>query len=122
MEEPIVQMQIGRFLKREFDDFFKFFKRQIIKFFHRKSNRNPNHLKHRNSNETLELKRKLLKFRNCSKMGQLKPLINSLIFMAFLKTGESRTIHLEKHLNPCLTGYSKNHFQAGRMRIVPKSS
>ena len=71
-------------------NFFKFFKRQIIKLsFHGKCNRRPNHLKHRNSNETLELKRKLLKFRNCSKMGQLKPLINSLIFMAFLKTGKA---------------------------------
>ena len=32
----------------------------------------PNILKYRNSNESLELNRKSLKFRNFSKMGKLK--------------------------------------------------
>ena len=64
-------------------NFFKFFKRQIIKLsFHGKCNRRPNQLKHRNSNETLELKCKLLILSNCPKTGQLKPLLNPLIFKA----------------------------------------
>ena len=64
-------------------NFFKFFKRQIIKLsFHGKCNRRPNQLKHRNSNETLELKRRSLILSNCPKTGQLKPLLNPLIFKA----------------------------------------